>query len=76
MKKRATLTIDPELHMRAKALARRRRTTVSGLFERYLRSETPEEKSIIDGMIGSGALRQEFGPHDPLRERLRAKYLR
>ncbi len=32
MMARATLTIDPKLHARAKQLARRRRTTVSGLF--------------------------------------------
>lgn len=76
MKTRATITIDPELHRRAKKLARRKRTTVSGLFESYLRSQPLEEESLVDNMIGCATLKPAPVQTDPLREHLLAKYVR
>jgi hypothetical protein len=76
MKTRATITIDPELHLRAKKLARRRQTTVSGLFESYLRSQPIEEDSVVDNLIGCATLKPPPAQRDPLREQLLAKYLR
>lgn len=75
MKTRATLTIDPELHARAKRIAKRRKTTVSGLFESFLRREPDPEGSLVDGMIGSAVLRQSRPGSDPRMERLKKKYL-
>jgi hypothetical protein len=76
MKMRASITIDPELHARAKALARRRRTSVSGLFESYVRSQTLDDASVVDGMIGSAEFKKKAVGSNPLRDRLMAKYLR
>jgi len=58
MKTRATITIDPDLHARAKKLARRRKTSVSGLFEQYLRSDKDSAGSVVDQMIGAVELRE------------------
>ncbi len=56
MKKRATITIDPEVHARARRLARQRKTTVSGLIESLLASEGRSGGSLVEEMLGSAAL--------------------
>jgi len=76
MKTRATLTVDPELHARAKRLARKRKTTVSGLFESYLASQPDPQGSRVDGLIGSASLKAAPKHPDPKREHLKAKYLK
>ena len=76
MKKRATITIDPQLHKRAKRLAKARHTTVSGLFEEYLRGETDPYGSVVDRLIGSAKLKSTDTGNDPRREALERKYLK
>jgi hypothetical protein len=58
MKSRATITIDPKLHARAKRLAKQRQTSVSGLFEQYLKSQSEGSTSAVDQMLGSASLRK------------------
>jgi hypothetical protein len=76
MKTRATLTLNPELHERAKRLAKHRRTSVSGLFESYLASQPEPDASITDRLIGSASLNPAENNPDPRRERLIKKYLK
>jgi hypothetical protein len=61
MKSRVTITLDPDVHARAKQAARARQTTVSGLIEAYLRSPAAAPArsgpSLVDEMLGSSALR-------------------
>ena len=76
VKTRATLTVDPELHARAKRLARQRKTTVSGLFESFLVSQPDPRGSRVDGLIGSASLKAAPNQPDPRREYLNAKYLK
>lgn len=75
MKIRATLTIDPALHRRAKRLAKERRTSVSGLFETFLKEQPDTSHSVVDQMIGCSALKPKKAK-DPRRGALEAKYLR
>lgn len=78
MKKRITITMDPAVHERAKRLARKRKTTVSGLFESYLKtagSSIGEEAALVDEMIGSASLREPPSNTDSLYDALRAKYV-
>ena len=75
MKTRATITIDPKLHARAKRLARERQTSVSGLFEQYLSSQPDRSESAVDRMLGSASLREI--DTDDIRDRaLVKKYLK
>ena len=76
MKTRATITIDPKLHARAKRLARLRRTSVSGLFESFLKKEPDPRGSIVQKMVGSETLKEAPKSVDPKREALIAKYLK
>jgi hypothetical protein len=76
MKTRATLTIDPELHGRAKRLAKQRRTTVSGLFESFLAQQPDPSGSKVDSLIGCSRLKKESKPRDAKRDYLESKYLR
>lgn len=76
MKTRATLTVDPELHARAKRLARQRKTTVSGLFESYLASQPDPQGSRVERLIGSASLNAAPEHPDPKRMYLNAKYLK
>jgi len=76
MKTRATLSIDPQLHARAKRLAKLRRTTVSGLFESYLAQQPDPDGSLVDELIGSAALKSESPDSDAKRKYLKSKYLR
>jgi len=76
MKMRATITIDPELHARAKRLARHKHTTVSGLFELMLKEQPDPTGSVTDSLIGSAKLKKPGTLHDPKREALLRKYLR
>lgn len=77
MKTRVTITLDPELHARAKRVARARRTTVSGLIEAYLRSPAAAEagRSLVDEMLGSAELRTVARGRDPLYDALRARHV-
>lgn len=79
MKSRVTITLDPEVHARAKAAARARRTTVSGLIESFLRSPhaaaNGSERSVVDEMIGSAELRSVEPGTDPLFDALHARYI-
>jgi hypothetical protein len=77
MKTRVTITLDPATHARAKAAARSRRTTVSGLIEACLRS-TPAQSgtSLVDEMIGSAKLRRVKRGRDPLYDALYDRYVK
>lgn len=75
MKTRATITIDPKLHARAKRLARQRKTSVSGLFEQFLKSQSESGVSAVDQMLGSASLR-EIGADDARGRALAQKYLK
>jgi len=76
MKTRATITIDPMLHARAKHLAKQRKTSVSGLFESFIKeqAESNAGASVVDKMLGSATLKAKR-TNDPRREALEAKYL-
>ncbi len=76
MKKRATITIDPQLHARAKRLARARHTTVSGLFESFLKDQPDPGGTVVESLIGSGCLKAPTDVPDPRRETLQRKYLK
>jgi hypothetical protein len=77
MKTRVTISLDPEVHRRAKQIATKRHTTVSGLIESLLQAESaPVKKNgIVASMIGSASLRTPARVTDPLHEALTAKYL-
>ncbi len=80
MKSRVTITLDPDVHARAKRAARARRTTVSGLIESFLRSPAAAptvgaKGSLVDEMIGSARLREVEPGADPLFDALHARYL-
>lgn len=72
MKSRVTITLDPEVHARAKRTARTRRTTVSGLIEGFLRSPLAagKDKTLVDEMLGCGKLRAVKRGRDPLYDEL------
>lgn len=77
MKTRVTVTMDPEIHQLAKQAARKKRTTVSGLIESLLQTETaPKKSSIVSGMVGCASLRAPAEGGDPRYDALRAKYVR
>lgn len=75
MKRRATITIDPKLHARAKQLARQRKTSVSGLFEQFLKGQPEGGGSAVDQMLGSVSLR-EMNLNDRRGQALAEKYLK
>ncbi|HKS30763.1 MAG TPA: DUF6364 family protein [Chthoniobacterales bacterium] len=77
MKARVTITLDPATHRQAKRVARLRRTTVSGLIEKLLRSigSRPKPGSLVTEMIGSAKLRSPRPGSDPLYDALKKKYL-
>ncbi|MFN2432831.1 MAG: DUF6364 family protein [Gemmatimonadota bacterium] len=77
MKTRVTITLDPEMHARAKRIARARRTTVSGLVQAFLRSPDAagQDESLVDEMLGSGELRSLKRGRDPLFDALRKRYV-
>jgi hypothetical protein len=75
MKTRATITIDPELHARAKRMAKQRQTSVSGLFEHFLKSHPDSDISAVDQMVGAASLR-ELDADDVRGQALAAKYLK
>lgn len=77
MKVRVTITLDPEVHRIAKQTARKKRTTVSGLIESLLQSESaPKKGGIVSSMVGSANLRSPKPGTDPLFDALKAKHLR
>ncbi len=75
MKTRVTITLDPEVHARAKAVARARRTSVSGLIEAFLRSPDVAGAggSLVDEMLGCAELRTVEDGRDPLYDALHAR---
>ena len=77
MKTRVTITLDPEVHARAKRTARERRTTVSGLIETFLRSPhaAHKTKSLVDEMLGCGELRATKRGRDPLYDALHERHI-
>jgi hypothetical protein len=81
MKSRVTITLDPEVHARAKQAARARRTTVSGLIESFLRSPAAAPpmahggRSLVDEMVGSAELRSLAPGTDPLFDALHRRYI-
>ncbi len=77
MKARVTITLDPEVHARAKELARARRTTVSGLIEAFLRSSDAARTgvSLVDGMLGCAELRTVEPSRDVLYDALHARHI-
>ncbi len=79
MKKRVTITLDPAIHERAKRLAKKRNTSVSGLFESYVTASAArgerDEGTLVDEMIGSAELREPPPRSDPLYDALREKYV-
>lgn len=76
MKTRVTITIDPSLHGRAKRLAQARHTSVSGLFESYLRDQPDPRGSVVDRLIGSSKLKKPGKSKDQRRLELEKKYLK
>jgi hypothetical protein len=77
MKSRVTITLDPEVHRLAKQTARKKHTTVSGLIESLLQSESaPKNGGIVASMVGSASLRSPEPGTDPLYDALKAKHLR
>jgi len=77
MKARVTITLDPEVHARAKRTARARRTTVSGLIEGFLRSPQAagKDRSLVDEMLGCGELRAVKRGQDPLYDDLHERFI-
>jgi len=77
MKTRVTITLDPEVHARAKALARARRTSVSAMVEQCLERAArrgARSGSLVDEMLGSAELRSPAPGSDRLFDALAAKY--
>lgn len=81
MKSRVTITLDPQVHTRAKQAARARRTTLSGLIESLLRSaaaaptRAPDGRSLVDEMVGSAELRSSAPGSDALFDALHARHI-
>lgn len=77
MKSRIPITIDPEVHRRARRTARRRETSVSGLIESLLASATGPASSIsrVERMLGSATPREPSRGEDPLYDALADKLL-
>ncbi len=76
MKKRVTITLDPDTLGLAKRTARARQTTVSGLIASLLREIERNKPSIVDRMVGCATLREPPPGSDPLYDALKAKYIR
>jgi len=77
MKKRVTITLDPDVHRLARQTARKRKTTVSGLIEGLLQSATStKDDDWVAGMTGITSLRDSAPGADPLYDALTAKYIR
>jgi hypothetical protein len=77
MKTRVTITLDPEVHRRAKQAARKKHTTVSGLIETLLQAESsPRKTSLVAEMTGIASLREPVPGKDPRYDALKAKYVR
>ncbi len=77
MKTRVTITLDPEIHRLARQTARKKQTTVSGLIESLLQTETlAQKRGIVASMVGIASLRSPAPGTDPLYDALQAKHLR
>lgn len=76
-KTRVTITLDPRVHRLAKQTARKKHTTVSGLIEFLLQSDSASKKAgIVASMVGIASLRSPAPGTDSLYDALQAKFLR
>lgn len=76
MKRRVTITLDPEIHRLAKKSAGMKGTSLSGLIGSLLQSEVGAAKSgAAARLVGSAELRGPVPGGDPLHDALSAKYL-
>ncbi len=76
MKARVTITLDPEIHRRAKQQARKKHTTVSGLIESLLAGETsPRKQGLAASLVGSATLKEIPSGSDPLFDTLKSKFI-
>jgi hypothetical protein len=76
MKSRVTLTMDPEIAVRAKRIAHERRTNVSALIEDLIRHAPLSSKSqepFVEKWAGKFHLRKSVRP-DPKLEYLKKRY--
>ena len=77
MKTRVTLTLEPQIVRKAKNLAHRRHTSVSGLVEDLLLSANLTEgngpSAFVEKWAGSLKLSQSLS-HEPRFQALKAKY--
>lgn len=77
MKTRITLTLDPQVHERAKVTARRRHTTFSGLVEALLvQADGAKGRSLVDEMVGASRLRESPTGKDPLYDALHERHIK
>lgn len=78
MKTRITITLEPEIHRRAKRTAQTRHTTVSGLIETLLQSADTASQypSLVDDMLGAGVLRESAPGKDALYDALRDRHIK
>jgi hypothetical protein len=77
MTTRVTITLDPGVHARAKAVARARRSTVSGLIGAFLRSPDAAGSggSLVDEMLGCAELRTVEPGRNSLYDALHARHI-
>jgi predicted transcriptional regulator len=78
MKKRITISIDPEISRRAKQLARQRKTTVSGLIQDLIaQSGQGDSNTARESFVTrwEGKLKIQRRKDDPRFAYLEAKYL-
>jgi hypothetical protein len=73
MKKRVTITLDPEVHRAAKRRASREKTSVSGLIESLLGRPAEGSGDTVSKMVGMCEVRPA---ENELGEALHRKYLR
>lgn len=72
-----TITLDPDVHARAKEIAQARHTTVSGLVEAFVRSERTKaaDASKVDPLLGSAQVRTLEAGLDATFDALRARHI-
>jgi len=76
MKTRISISMEPEVHRRAKQAARRRGTTVSGLISSLVNAAVDDGGPLVDRLVGSAELRKPPHGSDPLHDALQKKYVR
>lgn len=78
MKRRVTITLDPEIHRLAKRRAHLDHTSLSGLIESLIKTTSTSKNhgDLLSSMTGCARLRKPEPGTDPLHEILSAKYIR